>query len=149
MLTGEENSIGDASSFTNAVSPRGKVMKDASPHSSSMKAMMRPCHCLLRQPLQTVRRSRCCFLASVMGSPASLGLRGANNTRDFNLKCGKRPKRRDAAHAKLPDMPLGRIAQHRRTLVALLSPRDFLTDLGLVLGDVESNCCGILTFEQA
>src|SRR6266568_9246927 len=88
MLTGEENSIGDASSFTNAVSPRGKVMKDASPHSSSMKAMMRPCHCLLRQPLQTVRRSRCCFLASVMGSPASLGLRGANNTRDFNLKCG-------------------------------------------------------------
>jgi hypothetical protein len=67
----------------------------------------------------------------------------------LQLKVRERPKRRDAAHAKLPDMPLGRIAQHRRTLVALLSPRDFLTDLGLVVGDVESNCCGILTFEQA
>src|SRR5947209_20361463 len=67
------------------------------------------------------------------------GREGRKQHTRLQLEVRERPKRRDAAHAKLPDMPLGRMAQHRRTLVAPLRRRDLYTDRGLVFGDGESN----------
>ncbi len=44
----------------------------------------------------------------------------------LQLEMRKRPERRKGRHAELPNMLFCDVAEHRGTLVSLLTPRDFL-----------------------
>ena len=86
VLTGEENKTGAASSTTALDGESDSRMNADSPERSSIKASIRPCHCLFRQPLQILRRSRCIFLASSIPSPAGVPLSNENKTRDLSFR---------------------------------------------------------------